>query len=161
MKLKDKLKVTLTVTAITVVLAGSYIAFGAGDSNDPIISKSYLDETVNNIMTEVDQKIANAGGGSGSGGAAVTYKVVEVAAGKTVIGHEGTEMILRSGKATAVAPVIAGSSSGLVDSTAGLDLANGKTVQENHVYIVPRYDQRGFKMSTDGFLMIKGSYDIK
>jgi hypothetical protein len=85
-----------------------------------------------------------------------SFVSVQVFAGQTLAGKAGTEMILRSGKATAVCP----GDVGLVDSTEGLDLTANNPIAANHVYIIPREDGRGVRMETDGYMMIKGAYDI-
>lgn len=167
MKNTKKWKFTLPVVLALTASMGGYIAFGAGDSTDPLISKSYLDNIlVPNILTQVDAKInqklasldtGDTGFGTGVSSTSNIYVTVQVSAGQTIVGSEGTQFILRSGSATAVCP----GSNGLVDTTAGLDLGGGGIIQNNHVYITPRDDGRGLYMTGDGYIMVKGSYSIR
>lgn len=118
---------------------------GAGTAADPVVTKSY-----------VDAKIAEIQSSSGSG-ESVTFDPVFVGAGKKVLGGGGSELILRSGSATAVDNGV----NGVSDLTDGKDLKGGSTVQKNHLLLVPRDDGRGILALTDTWVMIKGPYVIK
>jgi len=87
--------------------------------------------------------------------AVVPFTALFVPAGRILVAEAGVEVILRSGQAT----VIAGPN-GLVDITAGLDIANGEQVSQNHLLLVPASDGRGLLFSTDAWIMIKGGYTI-
>jgi len=89
-------------------------------------------------------------------GTVVPFEALFVPAGHTLIADAGAEFILRSGNAIAVS-----GSDGMVNITAGQDLANGETVPHNHLLMVPRSDGRGMSFMTDSWLMIKGSYEIR
>ncbi|MGI6030475.1 MAG: hypothetical protein ACOX7F_03125 [Eubacteriales bacterium] len=149
-------KSALAGAFILITMVSGYIAFGAGDSSDPLISKSYLDSVVADVLKQVDQKIANSGGSSSFGDSQV-FTAVQVYKGQTILGKEGTEIILRSGNATSVCP----GENGLTDTTDGLDLTGGKAIQANHVYVIPREDGRGIYMTSDGFIMVKGGYKVQ
>jgi hypothetical protein len=103
-----------------------------GSEQDPLVSKSY-----------VDQKLG--------------LVVVEVAAGNRLIASSGTEMILRSGQATAIDSEMGG----LSDVTAGKDIRQGEAVAKNHLLIVPRDDGRGLLASTDLIVLVRGDFSIK
>lgn len=131
-----KKRIAIVLCALCVLfVAGSYAA-QPGTEGDPLITKSYIDNTV---MPQT------------------TFKVVEVPAGKKVIGGAGTEMILRMGTCS----VIGTQKGGVSDVTMGYDLANGIIVQGNHLLIVPLADGRGVATSTNCIFMIKGTYEIK
>jgi hypothetical protein len=88
------------------------------------------------------------------------YEVIEVKKGKSIICGDSTEIILRSGKATA----IGSEAGGLADLTADNngDLKQGRSVPENHLILIPRDDGRGIKItSLSAWVMIKGKYEIK
>ena len=128
-----------------------------GTSDDPLISKSYIE---NQLMPEirryVESRLAElSGGGNGTSGA--SFEVVEVKQGSEVICSAGTELILRMGKAG----VIATEKGGVADTTGGYDLANGEAMPSNHLLIVPVSDGRGVRADTDIILMIKGGYSIR
>lgn len=111
-------------------------AFGSdatpGSSDDPLVSKSYVD-------------------------AALSYEVVHAQAGQSIIGGAGTEIVLRSGEATA----IDNGANGVSDMTSGTDLMSGTVVQANHLLLTPRSDGRGIYMKTEGYIMVRGEYTIK
>ncbi len=134
----------LTFALATVIV----LAANPGTEADPLVSKSYIESVLKpEIYDYIDQQAKRG------------FTVVDVKAGKTVIGEAGTEMILRMGKAT----VIGSARGGLADVTQGMDLADGTQAPSNHMMIVPLSDGRGVKIdkTTDAILMIKGSYKIQ
>ena len=75
-----------------------------------------------------------------------------------LIGDAGSEIILRSGSATA----ITSPSGGLSDVTAGTDITEGKPIPANHLLIIPRSDGRGiFVTKNSTFVMVRGGYTIR
>ena len=136
-------------TVLTFAMATAIVlAANPGTEADPLVRKSYIESVLKpEIYAYIDQQ-ANRG-----------FTVVDVKAGKSVIGDAGTEMILRMGQAT----VIGSSRGGLADVTQGTDLADAAAVPANHMLIVPLGDGRGVKINktTDAILMIKGSYKIQ
>ena len=129
-------RVTMIVAVICVLVAAVVYAAQPGTQEDPLVTKSYFE----NIMAQETK-----------------FKVVEVPAGKKVIGAAGTEMILRMGTCS----VIGTQKGGVSDVTMGYDLADGINVQGNHLLIVPLDDGRGVKTSTTCLIMIKGGYTIQ
>jgi hypothetical protein len=129
-----------------------------GSADDPVVTKSYVDE-----------QIAKAGGGSGSsggsqqpetGGTSAKLEVVSVPAGKTLIANEGTEVVVRAGKAV----VYTTDSNGVADLTDGKDLTNGKAIPANHHMLFPRAGRgvttaAGYTKSLT--LLVRGSYVIQ
>jgi len=107
-----------------------------GTEGDPLVTKSYLESLINQETK---------------------FRVVEVPAGKTVIGSAGTEMILRMGTCS----IVGTQKGGLSDVTMGFDLPHGTNVQGNHHLIVPLDDGRGVTTSSTCLIMIKGSYKIQ
>ena len=136
---------------------GLVFASEPGSSDDPLISKSYIDEI---LLPEIYAYIENTVAAIiPSGGANDKFEVVNVSAGKKVIGKAGTEMILRMGSGN----IIASERGGLSDVTVGTDLGNGVEVPPNHLLIIPLDDGRGVQIDADAdaILMIKGGYEIK
>ncbi len=127
------LKTAAAVTAAVLMLIP--VSAEVGDSNDPVVSKSYIDTYV------VPQ---------------LSYEVVSVSAGQKVMCGAGCELILRMGSAT----IISTEKGGLADVTSGVDLPNGTDMPSNHMLIVPLADGRGISAKTDLLVMIKGSYTI-
>lgn len=138
-------------TMFTVVLAEP------GSNDDPLISKSYIEDyLMPKIEQLIESKLAGLGGSTGSGNTteAESFVVVEAKAGEKIICSAGAELILRMGKAT----VVATEKGGLADTTAGYDLSDGTAMPSNHLLIVPVADGRGIKADTDIIVMIKGGY---
>jgi hypothetical protein len=103
-----------------------------GSDADPLISKSYMDQFLNLV-------------------------VIELAKGQMLEGGAGTEIILRSGTARAVASPLGG----VCDVTAGRDLPQGELVKLNHLLLIPRSDGRGIRAETAAFVMVRGPHTIK
>ena len=135
------LVIVISVFAVTVAAAAA--ADTPGSEGDPVVTKSY-----------VDSQIAQLKGG---GTASNSYVVVQVGAGQRLLGKSGTEIILRSGEATA----IDNGANGVSDMTAGKDLMTGQSVGQNHLLLVPKDDGRGIQAITDLFVMVRGSYSIQ
>ncbi|MBO5099344.1 MAG: hypothetical protein J6C16_04180 [Clostridia bacterium] len=138
-----KKKITATAVAVVLVLTlvTTYMVYAqAGDDSDPIISLSYLKEV---FAPEIKEEL--------------TFKVVTVESGKTVVCGAGTEVIQRMG----TSEIVATEKGGIADTTVGTDLQNGTQTPSNHLLIIPVADGRGFKTSTECIFMIKGKYEIK
>ena len=145
-----KKRTTFALICVACIAVSAIVAYaaGAGSQDDPLVSKSYVDSLVNELRTQISN--------SGGGGAADTFTVVEVPAGKKLECKGGTEVILRSGSAA-----VDSASGGVSDVTAGLDLAGGQNVTTNHHLIIPRTDGRGLSARTNIIVMVKGDYSIK
>ena len=139
----------LGVIASAVMIMGSVYGADAGSESDPLVSKSYVDDKIEQVMSLI--------GSGGSTSTAITFTPVSVAVGKTIIGGEGTEMILRAGKAG----VVLSGSEGITDATTGQTLYNGHSSSHNHLNIIPRADGRGFKVTEAAWFLVKGSYTIQ
>ena len=151
-----KFKKTILTLGIAGLLLGSTVAFTEpGSESDPVVSLSYLNVKLEEIRGYIDDRIRERPTGGQSSDALV---VVELQSGQILEGEAGTEIIKRSGKATA----IASSLGGLSDVTKGVDIADGGAVPDNHLLIVPRSDGRGIFVTQDRtFVMVRGAYNIK
>ena len=135
------LVIVISVFAVTVAAAAA--SDTPGSESDPVVTKSYVDSQIAQIK--------------GSGTASNSYVVVTVSAGQKLLGKGGTEIILRSGEATA----IDNGANGVSDMTAGKDLMTGQSVGQNHLLLVPKDDGRGIQAITDLVAMVRGSYSIQ
>ncbi|WP_338553397.1 hypothetical protein [Paenibacillus sp. KS-LC4] len=130
-----------------------------GSIDDPVITKSYLDEQ----LAKVSGGSSSGSGSSGSSNASsaqASLQVVNVPSGKVLLGEEGTEIILRVGKAVAYSS----DSSGIVDITDGKDLVKGKSITNNHLLLMPR-SGRGVTAAT-GYtksltVLVRGGYKLQ
>lgn len=127
---------------ITTAVAGA-AGYEPGSPEDPVVTKSYVDAQIDAIK--------------GAEGSATVFVPVFVEAGKILIGGAGTELILRSGGALAVAE----GEDGLSDVTEGKDLKATFAVTRNHLLLIPRDDGRGISAATDIWVMVKGTYTIR
>lgn len=127
-----------------------------GADGDPLVTLSFVEQKIEQLRHYIDEKVQNNSGSYPVQSGAI-FEVVELKAGSSLIGGQGTELILRSGEAAA----IDSSMGGLSDVTGAKDLAKNVDVPSNHLLIIPRDDGRGIKATTDIFVMVKGSYEIR
>lgn len=166
----------------TVLAAFVAIAADVGSQVDPLVTLSYLNDTfLGQIMDKVDAKLTDrnqalqeeleqeisqaerellsqfsGGSTSSAGGVAATYTAVELAAGQTLYGSAGCEVMLRSGSASCVSANA--STPGLVDSTTGGSINNGTALTKDHLYLMTA--ERGVKASDAVTLLVRGEYTI-
>lgn len=140
-----------------------------GTVNDPLITKSYLDQQLSNLVAKELDKQSGAPGASvptpttapvPSTGGETELKVVQLQNGQTLFAKAGTEVIVRSGKTVAVST----DGDGIPDVTAGKDLAAGAAIELNHLLIFPR-EGRGIKPAAKSeaaiYVMVRGSYSVQ
>ncbi|MBR5517655.1 MAG: hypothetical protein IKV86_01350 [Clostridia bacterium] len=132
-----KILIAVVVLAVIVSTVGAITLFAApGDSNDPIITLSYVEDVVKKELS---------------------FQVVNMNKGDVLIGEAGTEVILRMGNAE----VIATEKGGLADLTAGADLADGTNMPANHHLVIPVDDGRGIKAKDKVIVMVKGDFTLE
>lgn len=162
-----KQKILKGIGAAVLVTAGVWVgmamakpleansAVTPGTIEDPIVTKSYVDEQLGKLNSG-----GQIGGNTGETGASVKLEVVEVPAGKTLMASAGAEVVVRVGKAVAYSS----DTNGISDLTGGVDIKSGKDVPTNHLIWFPR-EGRGIKSHPDetGILtvLVKGNYTIK
>ncbi len=159
-------------------LKGNATGLIPGSTSDPLVTKSYVDDIVTQIMSILSGTSGtnNTPNPSLNLGPTITkeeliraavseielisgntrYLPVSAKTGQIIIGHEGTEIILRSGTAQAYSGV----QNGIVNITSGKELYNGNKVDVNNLLIVPRHDSRGVAVTSDAWFLIKGGYDM-
>ncbi len=142
-----------------IIATTAYAASQPGTVHDPIVTKSYVDEQL-----QLLKKQLGAGGqpSSGSAGAVdLKFEAFQLQPGQKLLGHNGTEIIVRSG----TVKVVAGDNGdGIPDLTGGTDLAGGTIIPLQHHLLIPRTDNRGLVVeanSKDCWVMVRGGYDIK
>ncbi|MDF2876955.1 MAG: hypothetical protein K0S30_51 [Clostridia bacterium] len=168
--MNKKVKIMLVIAVLTATTLHAADS-SAGTSEDPLVTKSY-----------VDKKIAALGtGGEASGDVAEqvklqqelidtlisqvnalkeqgnTYHVVTVPEGKMIVGGQGSEMIIRAGEGK----VIASPAGGLQDMTAGVDIESGSMAPKYHLLIIPREDGRGLLAAKTLTVMVRGGYTVQ
>ncbi|MGG6312637.1 hypothetical protein [Paenibacillus macerans] len=166
--MKTGWKVTTAVVLIGgSVWAGSLLnmqAEGAGTTpgtaDDPVVTKSYVDQAIQQAVGGGGGSTTPSTGGSGSSSSEDGIQIVEVKPGKILVASAGAEFIVRSGKAV----IYSADSNGVADLTDGKDITNGGTVLNNHLLSFPRAG-RGIQV-LDGdthnlTVMVRGGYQIK
>lgn len=159
-------KTAATLILIALLIAANCLTFVfadnvPGSSADPVVTKSYVDSMFNSLKSQIESGSISAPADAPAvqtpAPADNTFIVVQLAAGESLIGEGGTEIILRSGQASGVSQ----NQDGLSDVTTGKDIKAGASVEKNHLLIVPRSDGRGIKCSTSAYIMVKGAYSIQ
>lgn len=152
--MKNKVKIASCILALGVIVTGRQVALSEGGSDrDPLVSRSYVEKRVDDIVKYIDSKIS----GSGNIEAGETrLEVVEIKKGESLIAGQGTEIILRSGSAMAIGSELGGIS----DVTAGVDIPTYEYIRPNHQLIIPRDDGRGIYAAKDCICLVKGPYSI-
>lgn len=130
-------------------------------NTDSVELKTRIDNInaeIQELKASVDDAKSNANNSTTpSAGTSDKYQVVFLEEGKSIYLGESTEVIWRSGKATA----IASQNGGLSDMTIGVDLKTGDDIPLNHLIIIPRNDGRGMHVTVSSYVMVKGAYTIK
>ena len=143
-----------------------------GSEADPVVSKSYVDSKINQLIVMINEQqrpVAQAPDSvdtaafkreilaelPAAGGA--VFMPVYAVKGQIVLGGEGCEIILRSGRAAGYCV----GENGMVDATEGCEITHGANIQANHLLLVPRDDGRGVViLSDDAWLIVKGGCQI-
>ena len=157
MKNRIVLIIQIMIVVISVVVVTVFAA-DPGTSDDPVVSKSYVDEQISELLKTLESggTINVNGGTTTESNTKTKYVPVHVAVGQKLLGGEGTEIILRVGRSFAVVP----GKESLIDVTNGTELVDKNEIKKNHVIIVPRNDGRGVRVVEDAWFLVKGDYTI-
>ncbi len=154
------MKKIIIFTLILAMALTAVIYAAPGDSNDPIVVLSYLNDRIKSLISDYKldevEKLLASGGSGGTGGSSASLEVVEIHAGEKLIAGAGTELILRGGKAF----VIGSEMGGISNVTSGKDFVSGMEFVSNHLMIVPRDDGRGAYTNDYAIFMVRGTYEI-
>jgi len=150
------------------------LATQPGSADDPLISRSYLEERLANLnlgqagqgisdellsflIEDITASVLRQVSG-GSVASDFVYTPVNATNGQIIIGAEGTEIILRAGSAFAYSEV----ANGIVNATTGTELLGGEDIAINNLLIVPRSDGRGVLITSgDAWFIIRGEFTIR
>ncbi|QKS48855.1 hypothetical protein HUB94_27105 (plasmid) [Paenibacillus cellulosilyticus] len=135
-----KLMASVAVVAVGIYVGAFMTTEAEGDTivpgsiDDPVVTKSYVDQKLGSQsggMTAEDvQKLITEQLSANSS----EVVVVTVPLGKTLIAKDGSEFVVRAGKAVAYSS----DANGISDLTDGKDITNGKSVPNNHLILFPR-----------------------
>lgn len=159
----------ILIGSIVLLLMFSIVATASnniGTEQDPVVTVSYVELKINELKNYIDQKLLNNASTSEAKEEIITtdqpqtsatFEVIKLNKNQSLIGKDSTEIILRSGTATAIDNGI----NGISDLTEGKDLRSGDKIVCNHLLIVPRDDGRGILATSEIWVMVKGGYEIK
>lgn len=165
--MKSKLKTILTIGSVslaiwmgTTLYINAESASSQGSVNDPLITKSYMDEQLAVLVKQEVSKLTSSQTNSNAPGAVgSTISVIQLKSGQTLYAAAGTELIVRTGKTLAVSS----DTNGIPDVTEGVDIAPNAPIQTNHMLVFPR-EGRGIKPdpknTQDIFVMVRGDYTL-
>jgi len=158
-----KKKKIVTVLAAVLILAvgvgvGAYAASAFGTQSDPLVAKSYLDQTVTpklqaQFQAKLDEQVQIMEQQIAASSSGLNFASVTLSSGQTLKGSVGCEIILRSGTA------VCSGSSGLSDVTDGRAVAVGTSLTANHLCMV-LVQNDGAKASSGVTLLVRGGYTI-
>lgn len=134
--MKKKWQFILVIFAAAVIGAGigAYAATTYGTQSDPLVTVSYLNQTLTPYMSgQFDSQLSQAMDKlendftAALAGSAGTFRVVTLTSGQTLNGGAGCEILYRSGSCTAA--------SALVDVSSGSSVSSGASLTANHLYM--------------------------
>lgn len=169
-------------TALSALLALALLTTAAvaagGSKSDPLVSLSYLEDTVlEDILDQITkntkkvrddleedfteqieeyqaqaEELAQSGSSTGSD----SYVLVTLTAGQTMSLDVGCELMLRVGTAT----VNAGTSPALIDIATGGSIDNGASLVKNHLYMATIPDRTLTPTADTVKLLVRGGYTV-
>lgn len=174
----------LAMACFTMLLITVSIEAGSTESgtvNDPIVTKSYVDQRDGEVLEKINIKLAELAGGTSHNTTSTNgeidmeavyayldqklveeqgsvFVVVEVEEGQKLIGGAGTEIVLRGGSATIIEGV---NGDGIADLTDGKDLLEGIDVPAQHHLLIAKDDGRGLMIHSKSWIMVKGDYTLE
>ncbi len=155
--------VTVIVAVVVIAGVGAYAASNYGTSDDPLVTMSYITETltpslessfssgVNAAVAELEDSFTEATQESPD-----SYKVVTLAYGQKITGSVGCELLLRVGTANCKAA----DKPGLVDTTDAGTIDNGASLTANHLYMVTIEGNGITATSSVVKVLAKGAYTV-
>ena len=143
-------------------------AGGAGSSEDPLVTYSYINGTYrrelkSELKAELLEEIAEQTQEPAYQSVSVSFIVERLTFGQSLRATDACEIILRSGGASVFVESTENIDAGigLSDCTEGIELTNGQSVPKQHLLIIPRGDGRGVSVNTDeAYIMVRGAYEI-
>ena len=181
-----KKKLILVAAALLSVTSIMAVNASPGAVNDPLVSRSYVDRRISEVMTFIgeifqppqtnpltEEDLQNAVNSAINSALATTVEIsvnaaleatannanfvpVRATYGDVLVGHEGSELILRAG--TAIGYVQ--DQNGMVNATTGQEILDGAAIYINNLILIPR-EGRGVTVTSDeAWFMIRGGYNL-
>ena len=166
----------ILISSIAILSATTVYASTPGTQEDPLVSRSYLEQRLSQIIgTELSDEIldniiqtviANVMFQLQStlnitqappSTEIFQFTPVFLEAGTILIGHTGTELIIRGG----VVQAYVYGTDGIVNVTRGIEHFADDILAHNELLLIPRRDARGIRILSDAWVMIRGGYSIR
>ena len=172
MKKRSWKQIKLAALTLTVfwLCAGAALAAGGGSQSDPLVTLSYLTQTVQpdilrqveerantrqaDLMTQFEHRLDQLQGGTGGSAA---YTLVTLSSGNRLELEVGCELMLRVGSAA----VNSATEPALIDMTTGGTLANAGSLVQNHLYMATIPDRTVTASAGTVKLLVRGGYSIR
>ena len=151
--MKEKtLKIIIAVLAVLLV-AGvtAYAATNYGSKDDPLITKSYLDEVMKPQLENEMQTKLEAAAEELLRSAPGEFATVELKSWETLRCAAGCQILPVSGIVTAVGP--------FADTTAGAAVAAESALSANHLYMAT--GDSGVSAAGGATVLVSGSYTVE
>jgi len=112
------------------------------------------------VQTDLEKKLSDTQKELATLKDGMTFKIIKLPAGKTLIGGASTEIIVRN-KNRVTAYVEKNATGGISNLISGKDIPNGVIIPDNQLLLVPKADGRGITAIAEADIMIKGTYAIQ
>ena len=149
------------ILCLSVVLLAAVAAFASanyGTQEDPLISKSYLDEVIQPQLIQMVESQLEASMPEERRVSGI-FELVTLDSGQRLVGSVGTEMLLRSGSAQGFS--YDRNDVALVDTTSAASVLNGAVIAANHLYLIS-IQGNGITVSSNGTtLLVSGDYTVE
>ena len=178
---RSKLWIALIAVLALTALCGGGVLADNGDKQDPLVTQSYLEQTViPQVVAQVEEKaqarrdelvksleeqiakykeeVAAMAGSVGSvgGESSASYTLVTLAKGQTMAMEVGCEVMLRVGSAS----VSCGTNPALIDISTGGTLNKGVGLAKNHLYMATIPDRVLNPTADTVKVLVRGGYTV-
>lgn len=146
------MKYIIAVLAV-LLLAGvtAYAATTYGSQDDPLITRSYLDDVLKPELEGELQTKLDAAAAELQRSASGEFSRVELSVGQTLRCAAGSELLPVSGAVSAL--------NGLTDTTEGAAVASGTALSANHLYLAA--EESGAAAAGAAVVLVSGSWHVE
>ena len=146
------LKIIIAVLAVLLVAGvAAYAAANYGSREDPLITKSYLDEVVKPQLESDLQQRLDAAAAEMLASAPGEFAQVELLKGETLRCGVGSQLLPVKGSMTAAGA--------LSDTTSGSAVNSGGVLEANHLYLAT--EAGGVRAGSTATVLVSGTYLVE
>ena len=178
--MKRKFKWFAAVLGVTALItAGAVALAAAGDSTDPLVTLSYLNDIfAPSLRTQVDEAVSaneealkseldaainewderlQSEAGDEEPDATSQFQVITITKGQKIVGKIGCEFLLRVGTAVCRSS----GTTGLIDCTDAVIISDGDSLVKNHLYMVTINTRTVEATANTVKILVRGDYTIE